>query len=730
MSSLFPEAWDFAQQRRQTLMGNGFYSAWIALVGMFCLCLLIMGFLYIPMVFFPSQSFQTLMGLNAPQSQQMIWVLVWSQLSVLLLFWQSLLSACLTRKLLGQGFIRGIPFFKLMAMSVLSALPMTLIAFVLRPAEVTVLHQVLTAIAFVVLQSLQANVILLKTPELVLEHGKLFSFKIFSDLKHNEQLSIPRWLFVYQAALNSLGMVSLFLISAVISGHSSQILFFAGFAVIGILSTIGISLFSAILSVKAYQMIRPQILNTPIQNEIGRNHWFTFMGFALLGALSYSLLYTYQSQEMTALKASWQENSSKRLARIPFRRDVLRGRALSGNGGKRYLAIIGKDKQGKSRFVMKDADSKVLANYFKSLEQGKRIQYPTLPLQLKGIESKYLNITTALRLAGQYQNIDFNPKFQVDEPLPDFIQAQHLGRLLSLSALADCQQNRCLEGTRKLLDTLRFAQDLGSQGWLISSMVAANIQNHAIHIFASQFKSNMLNAEEYQIILDEFETLLKSKPGFLKTLIYENELMIQTALDFSQYQSSNFNLLSIGDQQIKSPVELFNWLQHIHVLPQMRQAYHLLQEQEQALLAMESRPLHEIKQRLQARNEFEKALESNWFTSMMAIQPIQVIDRLGIAEAKLVGFYQYIALMAHQQKNKLYPGDLNLLVPDSLAALPDDPFTGQNFMYRRTGNSFRLYSVGPDAKDNQGQGVFFHTNCPQDDLVFAPNAPTKHCQYP
>ena len=38
---------------------------------------------------------------------------------------------------------------------------------------------------------------------------------------------------------------------------------------------------------------------------------------------------------------------------------------------------------------------------------------------------------------------------------------------------------------------------------------------------------------------------------------------------------------------------------------------------------------------------------------------------------------------------------------------PDDPFSGKEFVYRRQGAGFRLYSLGPDLKDNKGQPILF-----------------------
>ena len=45
------------------------------------------------------------------------------------------------------------------------------------------------------------------------------------------------------------------------------------------------------------------------------------------------------------------------------------------------------------------------------------------------------------------------------------------------------------------------------------------------------------------------------------------------------------------------------------------------------------------------------------------------------------------------------------LVPDYLAAVPIDPYSGRPLVYRRTGDGYLLYSVGLDGVDDGGQRV-------------------------
>ena len=43
------------------------------------------------------------------------------------------------------------------------------------------------------------------------------------------------------------------------------------------------------------------------------------------------------------------------------------------------------------------------------------------------------------------------------------------------------------------------------------------------------------------------------------------------------------------------------------------------------------------------------------------------------------------------------------LAPEILCSVPQDPFTDDDFIYRKTGDNFVLYSTGPDKTDSGGR---------------------------
>ncbi len=85
-----------------------------------------------------------------------------------------------------------------------------------------------------------------------------------------------------------------------------------------------------------------------------------------------------------------------------------------------------------------------------------------------------------------------------------------------------------------------------------------------------------------------------------------------------------------------------------------------------------------------------------------------------------------IALQRYQLRNGEYPDELIELVPEYLASIPDDPFTGNPLVYKLDESQpFVLYSLGPNAKDDGGIGVEDGVH-PNIDLVAVPKIRSTH----
>ena len=96
---------------------------------------------------------------------------------------------------------------------------------------------------------------------------------------------------------------------------------------------------------------------------------------------------------------------------------------------------------------------------------------------------------------------------------------------------------------------------------------------------------------------------------------------------------------------------------------------------------------------------------ARWFTRLALRQGEQRLrDKCTFNEAALRVLRTEIALRLHQLEKGAYPAKLEALVPQYLDAVPIDPFSPDRsgLVYKPEANSYSLYSVGPDGKDDGG----------------------------
>lgn len=73
--------------------------------------------------------------------------------------------------------------------------------------------------------------------------------------------------------------------------------------------------------------------------------------------------------------------------------------------------------------------------------------------------------------------------------------------------------------------------------------------------------------------------------------------------------------------------------------------------------------------------------------------------------ARLAGDRILLALAAYRDRHGDYPESLGELRERLGWEIPEDPFSGEDFTYRREGNGFLLYSIGRDLMDDGGKTI-------------------------
>lgn len=103
-------------------------------------------------------------------------------------------------------------------------------------------------------------------------------------------------------------------------------------------------------------------------------------------------------------------------------------------------------------------------------------------------------------------------------------------------------------------------------------------------------------------------------------------------------------------------------------------------------------------------------------TVLLAPEPAADVQGRAKAEAALRLASVALRLKAYRLTHGAYPNSLAELERATRGAGPFDPFSGKSLLYRRRGQGFLLYSVGPDLKDDGGTRT--KPGSPKEDLLF------------
>jgi hypothetical protein len=113
----------------------------------------------------------------------------------------------------------------------------------------------------------------------------------------------------------------------------------------------------------------------------------------------------------------------------------------------------------------------------------------------------------------------------------------------------------------------------------------------------------------------------------------------------------------------------------------------------------------------QVRAEAGKAAHRNWFSQYywaLSDATIYALRDQGEvvrdAQSKVDLSRLLCAAARYQLREGTIPDNPVVLVPDFLPSIPEDAMSGQPFRYYRDGDALLIYSVGPDGKDDGGNG--------------------------
>lgn len=316
-------------------------------------------------------------------------------------------------------------------------------------------------------------------------------------------------------------------------------------------------------------------------------------------------------------------------------------------------------------------------------------------------------------------------------PLPDIQQHREIAWMLKSRALLAIGENRPEDAIRDLMAMHRMARHSAQGATLIDMLVGVALEAIAHHGDQQLVNSGKVTADQLTryakqlaklpppaqtnrnftterfVGLDVIQRLAAQKmieeegdTGILELLELEpgSETMNRLMTVLFQY-GIDWNTVLIGfneyHDQIQAALELKDYSQRTAAMQE------LVQDLE-AKVKNDSKPAN-LALAIFATPEQRARQMTNLLLGLLvpALEQVHGAATRGEARANLSQLG--VALSAYQKKTGAFPETLDALVPKYLPQLPNDPYTGNSFVYRIDNEGALVYSLGKNLTDDGGK---------------------------
>lgn len=415
-----------------------------------------------------------------------------------------------------------------------------------------------------------------------------------------------------------------------------------------------------------------------------------------------------QQRELDARFKNFNERIRTQQVQNKYQRPVLRGEALVGNGNEAYWEVIGKAASSETE---RQQEYVVPVSFFyknypdlaEAFEQDREIFKTDRGIQSQPvITAKYMPVIQALQTAAAHEYIQHDYAYDINAPLPNFLNAQGLAAIMTSLAITQCQNGHCLAGGELFMDTLRLGQDIEYRGTLIDGMVGIVMKDKTLRAGLAQLNHQNLNEQELKILTSRMETLLRSEKSLEQTLANEFLLLEKIIYDLNQKPREAPALFAqLSATSYAKTDSLFAPLFFNPFLkPIMLDALNTLGLIRSKYDSIYLLPRSQQKKAIEDFNvELEQTLASNLILAVAFPNLIGGWEREMNAHLAINAAYIYLALETYRAEKGSYPEHLEGLVPDIVPKLPLDPWTDQTFYYNLlTPETFAFYSFGKAGK--------------------------------
>lgn len=279
---------------------------------------------------------------------------------------------------------------------------------------------------------------------------------------------------------------------------------------------------------------------------------------------------------------------------------------------------------------------------------------------------------------------------------PHLTKIRTIALLLSANAVANAKDGNMAEAARSLVIGFRVCESLRDEADLITLITRLSVVKVTSDALAESMKYGRISEGDAKQLTGIVEGI-DIDSGVVAGLGAERAMVIRVFDIVRDRQHTAMRWMTDGSVDlVHSPKERTSAFWRCYTLAD--ELYYLRTMDKYVHCA--KLPYRE----LSARNLFPEPEEFPKYAlfTVMYLPSNRVFDR-DRTKTVMAGDEILLALGAYGNRFGSYPANLGELRTKLGWKIPEDPFSGKDFIYKREGKGFLLYSIGPDLKDDGGK---------------------------
>ena len=265
-------------------------------------------------------------------------------------------------------------------------------------------------------------------------------------------------------------------------------------------------------------------------------------------------------------------------------------------------------------------------------------------------------------------------------------------RFLCLRALVEVEEGNLEEAFNVLLVGLKISNHLKDEPTLVSQLVRVACDNIIIECIESIAGSKGIPIEKVKLIINELSYHTYIEP-FIKAM--DGERVHFGIWTFERVLRGEFSVwrscgcwdvpldVAIYESSLNKPALKRDFIWYLTLFSNMQEKHNLL--------------YYEIAASIQEEKIEKQIPRYCFFTKILLPAYNRARETMAKHKANIEVCKTGLVLKIYKTENGAYPETLS-----SLSEVPVDPFSGKELIYKKSGDGFILYSLGPDMKDDGG----------------------------